>query len=98
MTACEKIEAMEQKERMYNQARGRCKYCNKALTFGDAQLAHRIPKHKKYLKKYGAVIIHHPLNMVITCDKCNSKALLDPATNPIQATELVEEMWQDMER
>lgn len=91
-----KLDAIEQKERMYNKAKGRCHFCSKRLPFTEAQLAHIIPKHKKYLSKYGADIIHHEYNMLITCDKCNSKALLDPATHPVECAELVEKIKETL--
>lgn len=89
MTA-EQFYANERKTELCIKARWTCQVCGKHLTPSTAQLAHRIPKHKKYLKRYGKAIIHHPLNMVVTCAACNSSVLLDPATHPIESQELIE--------
>ena len=50
-------------------------HCGNPITrFGTPQLGHIIPQKKMYLKKYGAEIIHHPMNMKSCCClKCNSK-------------------------
>lgn len=93
-----KFEAIEQKERMAVKARWRCVVCGKRLSFNEMELAHRIPKHKKYLRKYGPEIIHHPFNMRITCSKHNSTVLIDPATHPIEAEELVREIKEYLKR
>lgn len=90
------LDASEQKFGMWRAGNFRCFVCEKPLLFEEAQFAHRIPKHKKYLKKYGAAIIHHRKNGRITCAKCNSKVLLDPATHPIEAAELIEEIKEDL--
>ena len=89
MTGSEKQDAIDLKYEMYSKAKGKCFYCNKQLTIYESQLAHKIPKHKKYLKLYGKEIIHHPLNMEISCVKHNSYALLDPATHPVEAAQLI---------
>lgn len=94
MTNLEKLEAQEQKERMYIQAKGRCKHCGKPLTLAESQLAHKI--RKGYADIYGAKIIHHPLNMDITCAQCNHLSLLSPAANPVQAAELLHRIKDDL--
>jgi hypothetical protein len=44
------------------------------LRSGQPQLAHRIPKKKHLLERYGAQVIHHELNLVPVCSLgCNAK-------------------------
>ena len=63
------------------------------MHLGNLQLAHRIPKAKSYLKKYGKEVIHHKLNLATVCSlKCNDAVLLDPKTHPIEAQELIEKI------
>jgi hypothetical protein len=68
----------------------RCEVCGEPLHLSNLQIAHRIPKAKNYLKKYGKEVIHHPLNLATVCSlKCNDAVLLDPKTHPIEAQELI---------
>lgn len=89
MTQLEKLEANEEKERRHRKASGRCFHCGKEITLSESELAHKIPAHKKYIKKYGREIIYHELNMDLTCHDCNHLSLLDPATHPVECAELV---------
>ncbi len=60
---------------------GKCAFCGKILSDNiPCDLAHIIPQRKWILKKYGYEIIHHPLNMKVTChnDCCNSGVQLSP--------------------
>ncbi len=85
MTDRDKFEAQELKERLYYERR-KCEVCGKVLGWNTAQLAHRVPKHKKYIKKYGKDFIHSSDNMALVCSlECNSKVIVDPATRPLQA-------------
>ena len=97
MNEIQKHDANLKKFHAWINAYMRCQVCGKHLEFYNCELAHRIPKHKKYLKKYGPEIIHHPLNMRITCSKCNSRVLIDPATNPIEAEHLIKKIKADLE-
>lgn len=96
MTGSEKLLAEEQKRDMYNFHNGRCWICHERIRYSTAQLAHRIPQTKGYLKKYGAKVIHHRLNMMITCPLCNSSALLDPKTHPGEAAALAERIETEL--
>ncbi|MDA3900041.1 MAG: hypothetical protein PF637_05925 [Spirochaetes bacterium] len=65
-----------------------CQKCKKMFEFSDLELAHRIMKGKAarryirswYQERFFEVlseadidrIIHHPLNLVTSCKKCNS--------------------------
>lgn len=54
-----------------------CLICGKALRgLGDG-MAHVIPQKKYLLKKYGAKIIHHNMNLRPSCMRCNSKWLIE---------------------
>ena len=96
MNATEKLEANELKEKMHAEAKGKCFYCGKDISLYESQLAHVLPKHKKYIKKYGRSVIFHPMNMIISCPGCNYKALLDPASHPVEAAELVKKIHEDI--
>jgi len=91
-----KIDAIDQKIDMCIRSGWQCFRCKRHLSLNEAQLAHRIPKAKRYLKKYGPEIIHHPLNMRISCADCNSYALIDPATHPIEANELIDKIKEHL--
>lgn len=98
MTEYDKLVANEAKEKRYRQALGQCEICHKQITRSEAQLAHRIPKHKKYILKWGQSVINHELNLMLTCPGCNSKAILSPATHPVEAQELVDVILADIFR
>ncbi len=90
-----KYDANEQREYLIRLTGGKCQKCGALLRV--PQLAHRIPKHKKYLKKYGREVIHHPLNFRVVCSlRCNAACLLDPATHPIEAGELINKILGDL--
>lgn len=85
-----KLEANERKLEAHSMARGKCQICGKSISLSASHWSHKIPKTKPYLKKYGDEIINHDLNLVITCDLCNSKVLIDPKSNPLEAQELID--------
>lgn len=45
-----------------------CKRCGMPAT----EIAHRLNANKSNIKKYGDDIINHNINMVVSCQKCNS--------------------------
>ena len=96
MTGREKLDAEERKQRMYSAQGCKCAICGKQLRYSEAQAAHRIPKTKVYLEKYGKKIIHHSWNMMITCAACNSAVLIDPKTHPLEAAELIAQIQTDI--
>jgi len=90
MTERERFEYQENRIRLMIDRGCKCEVCGKPLTSSSLQLAHRIPKTKGYLKKYGKEVIHHTLNLATVCSlKCNDAVLLDPKTHPIEAQELI---------
>ena len=75
----------------------RCGVCGEVINPYKCQLAHRIPKTKYLLKKYGRKIIHHRLNLVAVCSlKCNAAVLCDPKTRPIEAQALIDEIRENL--
>ena len=87
----DKLEAIEKKQKIIAERGFRCEVCGKPVSYQTAQLAHIIEKSKANLKRYGAEIIHHPLNMKVVCSlRCNSACLRSPSTHPIEAQELIE--------
>ena len=98
MNELEKLEAYEMKALWHTQALGLCEVCKEWIPLDESQLAHRIPKHVKYVKKYGKSVIHHRFNMALTCAGCNSRVLIDPATHPVEVAELVEKINKDLGR
>ena len=90
MTERERFVYQENRIRLMVERGCKCEVCGKPLHLGNLQLAHRIPKSKGYLKKYGKEVIHHPLNLATVCSlKCNGAVLLDLTTPPIEARELI---------
>ncbi|WP_449190085.1 hypothetical protein [Treponema lecithinolyticum] len=51
---------------------GVCAVCGKSLNTANAQGAHRIANTQANRKKWGSLIIDHPLNVAMVCSlKCN---------------------------
>ena len=80
LTNLEKIEAEEAKQQRIQDNNYCCEICGKRFGASQLQLAHIVPKHKSYIKIWGVEVIHHPDNMVLTCDKHNSGVMIDPNT------------------
>jgi len=76
MTEREVLEVSEMKIKLWSCASGRCEVCGRAISVHDAQLAHRIPQSRMNLRKYGKEIIHHPMNLAVTCPPCNSAVIV----------------------
>lgn len=96
MTASEKQEALEAKYSRHCQVQGKCEACNGGpFDVHIMQMAHIIGQTKVNLKKYGAEIIHHPMNMKLTCClACNASVQINPATRRLEAEEHVEKIRQ----
>ena len=93
MTLRERTNMIEQKIAMLKACNWECEVCGKMLSLATCQIAHRIPKTKYNLKTYGKAVIHHPKNLACVCSlKCNSAVLLNIATHPIEAKELIYEI------
>lgn len=75
---------------MLNKVGWLCEVCGKRLTVQNAQLAHRIPQTKGYMKRYGRRVLHHEYNLACVCSlRCNAHVLIDPKTHPIEANRLI---------
>ena len=95
MTGRQKADAEEKKMEMYYEAGCRCFRCNRLLHFHETELAHVIPKGYAWI--YGREVIHHKKNMKISCSKCNSYALMDPKTHPIECEKLIQDIRNDID-
>ena len=94
MTNREKFEAEEKKKRIYYKNLGRCEVCQLSIPIGLAQLAHRIPKSKMNLKKYGKEVIHSYQNLALVCSlKCNSKVNI--GNNPGKILDVLSEIAKE---
>jgi len=93
----DKLEAIEKKQKIIAERGFRCEVCGKPVSYQTASLAHRIPKAKSYLKRYGEDIIHHRMNLAVVCSlRCNSAVLLDPKTHPIESDELIKKIKEEL--
>ena len=55
------------------------------------QLSHILPQDDLHIGKYGAAVIHHPLNQRLTCGiKCNRKVQINCRSRPVLADEHAE--------
>lgn len=78
LTFKEKLKAIELKQEMISEQGNRCYFCGEMFSSKCIpQMAHILVKSKSNIKVYGAEVIHHRRNMVITCPDCNSKAILN---------------------
>ena len=76
------------KKKKYIARSGHCEVCGEYVPYDFAQLAHRIPKYKMWLKKYGEDVINNELNLAYVCSlKCNSAVLIDK--KPLQMESLL---------
>lgn len=102
----------EMKLKKFEEQKGICPSCSSRLPAG-AQLAHKINQGKKgfrgnirnlereysaeYGRGIGKKIIHHPLNMALTCpEQCNKAVLVDNL--PIEKAELIAEILKHFPR
>jgi len=75
MTERERFDVATVKRRIIAEQGGLCGYTDSLgnrCTQPATELAHRIPQTKWALRKYGAEVIHHRLNLVATCHKHNA--------------------------
>jgi hypothetical protein len=78
----DKLEANERKQELIQALNNTCQVCFNQFPASELQLAHRIPKHDRYLKKWGTKVINHRFNLVLTCGskngRCNSSVMVNP--------------------
>lgn len=98
LTYDEKEAAIEMKKSIILTQNTLCAKCGGSLIGGPVDIAHRIPKAKMYIKKYGWSVINHRFNLRATHHKaeCNDGVLLDPKTHPIEADELIKQIREDL--
>ena len=94
MTNLEKIEAEEAKQQRIQDNNYCCEVCHKRFGYSELQLAHIIPKHGNYIKRFGVAVIHHHDNIVLTCGKCNSSVMLSPDT--LQGEKLIKSIKEEL--
>ena len=78
----------EMRDRVFRDQAGRCWWCKDPMVLTDdrrnplrMELAHRIGQGPTNLRKWGAAVIHHRLN-ICGCHpgECNAKATINPNT------------------
>lgn len=81
MTGRESFELEELRLELFEEANWMCRVCGRPLSTGHPQLAHRIPQNKQNLRRLGAEIVHHRLNLVpVERLSCNSAVSLQEGT------------------
>lgn len=94
MRELEKLEANERREEQVRKQKF-CAVCGAPLRWGQPQWAHRIPKTKYFLEKYGDEIINHPKNLKLVCSLyCNDKVNIQ--NHPIEIRELVKDIRESI--
>lgn len=80
-----------------------CASCGKPFKAGDKiELAHRLIKSKSNVKLYGLLVIDNIKNLAATHSNghngkaCNDFQIINRATQPIKAHELVKEIQKDL--
>jgi len=83
-------------EKWYEQG-GICPACGEFLAVQEAELAHRIPQRKYYLKQYGPRVIHHPLNLVLTHrGACNDAVSI--SNHPVEVDRLAARIRKELKK
>lgn len=91
MTALQKLEANEMRDKIFRRDSYTCVKCGKSIYEDSPQLAHGIAKTKANIKKYGLSVINHPLNLFsVESSACNSRCNI--GFNPVKTNELVEKI------
>ena len=94
----EKFEIAQKKLELLTFRGWKCEVCGKPLTINTAQLAHRLSKTKFNLEKYGEEVIHHPLNLVVTCSdrfgRCNDSVNI--GNRPAEVKILIEKIRREL--
>ena len=98
LTATEKMDAEELRQKIFERDGWKCAHCGKSVyVHGTPMLCHRIAATKANLKKYGAEIIHHSLNMLSGCSIgiCNDSAMVH---GTVETEELVDQILEAIDR
>jgi hypothetical protein len=96
MTPRKKLEALEQRERIFETYHYLCSVCGYPVKqYGTAQLAHRLSKSQMNIKKYGESVIQHYLNLAPVCSlKCNDAVNIGYRT--AEAEELADKIRDEL--
>jgi hypothetical protein len=92
-----KLDMQEQRLNIFIRDHWLCRVCGKPIVGNDnlPQLAHRIAQTKANLRKYGADVIHHPLNMMSVCSlRCNSACNI--GNRPGEVAELINQIKEEL--
>ncbi len=100
MTYYEKEKAKRQKDELGREQDGKCYYYEDCgIDFERdgvyPHAAHRIIDSKVNIRKYGYAILRHKKNFQITCDNCNSKAIVNPETQT--GKDLIEQIRSELD-
>ena len=98
MTASQKLDAQELREKIFERDGWKCRNCGKSIYWCNVpQLAHRIAQTKANIEKYGEEIIHHPLNTAsVCCLGCNSA--MNIGFDPVATESLVDEIIRALQK
>ena len=91
LSVMEKAKAIQQKGLIIVEQGYKCAVCGKYFDNSNIpEIAHRISKSKNNYKKYGYEVINHRMNLRATCSgNCNDAVSINPATRPLEAQDLV---------
>jgi hypothetical protein len=91
MSERSRLETYEQRLEIYRRDEGICQYCGKPVDINHFETAHLIANTVAMRKKYGACVIDHILNRVVShSGKCNT---LSQVTNkPVKREELADKI------
>ena len=91
------LDREEERADIYYRDGARCRHCLKPLRWDGFTLAHQIADTKANRSKFGARIIDHPLNRVVTCPGvCNDA--MNIGNNPVAREELVDRILAEIDK
>ncbi len=96
MTNKDKLEANERKQELIEALNYTCQVCFERFPDSELQLSHKIAATKFNIKEFGRDVMYHENMMVLTCSSCNSSVLINRASNPVEAMQLIEEIKADI--
>ena len=74
----------------------RCYVCRESFGMDVlSQMAHRISKAERHIKKYGYEVIHHRFNIRITCADCNSSVMIN-SSKTLLVDKLIKRIHEDL--
>jgi hypothetical protein len=89
------LDIAEMKMELWYEQGGACWTCGEPIGMMEAELAHRIPQRKWCLKRYGAAVVHHKLNMRLThSGRCNDAVSV--AGKPVTMARLAMEIGAEL--